>query len=204
MADALKEAVERLTRALEGDRDSRVVATFWESRPGVRTPRNTTVADLRTILAALASTQTEAGENAETLTKQNDLIRRIGAERDAAEARERVITDAMVKRGGKAVGDELTGQELSGAFDDLGEDGSNEAIARACLEAALLSPQAAPVEQGEATWKPGDTAFHTIVGNKVTLVEPVEGWWQVRCSDGSFCIVRPSHLSANEQKDGAS
>lgn len=66
-------------------------------------------------------------------------------------AGDRAITEAMVEAGAKAVGDELVGQELSGAFDDLGEDGSNRAIARACLEAALLSPQAAPVEQGEVT-----------------------------------------------------
>lgn len=56
------------------------------------------------------------------------------------------ITEEMVERAARAVGRELKDQELSGAFDDLGEEGSDAAIARTALTAAL-QPQTSSKEE---------------------------------------------------------
>lgn len=62
------------------------------------------------------------------------------------------------------------------------------------LEARPLYAAPLPALPDEA-WKPGDIAYHTVVGIRVEIIEPCEGWWVVKCSAGSTCIVRPSHLA---------
>lgn len=76
-----------------------------------------------------------------------------GALLDAARAegatrlRDALLGEEAVEAAGEAAGQELIDQELSGAFDDLGEDGSNQAIAKAALSAALEKIGAPHVER---------------------------------------------------------
>lgn len=67
----------------------------------------------------------------------DDMDGRIMAAAEAIADKLMEPSEEAVEAATHAVGAELADQELSGAFDDLGEDGSNRAIASEALRAAL-------------------------------------------------------------------
>jgi hypothetical protein len=71
------------------------VTLIVDAVQGLRRQRDELHETTNRYLERARATEADAAENLELLTKQNDLIRKIAAERDAAEARERVKDEAL-------------------------------------------------------------------------------------------------------------
>lgn len=126
MADGLKEAVE-LVRAAVDRRSDDLISEF-------RIKESAQLDDaIAEVLAALSAAEAEITEVNELLTKQNGLVRKIAAERDAAEARERVKDEALTEAG-SVIGELLF---VYGAMEDGDSEIPREILRAKAAEAMI-------------------------------------------------------------------